>query len=162
MKTQVQRLARQLEENYAGDPWYGDPIETKLEAVGFEEAGYKPHPEAHSIAQILKHMIAWRHFALHKLRNNDDFDIALNSTADWDLHMPPPDATAWQELKDEFAHVQDELLRLLGQKTDRDLEQQVNRRPYQLAYLIDGIAGHDLYHLGQIGYVQGLWKKRAG
>lgn len=159
--SQAKHLAAQLEDIYEGDPWYGDPIRPKLEAITLEQAVYKPHPAANSIAQILKHMIAWRYFVVRKLKDNDDFDIKMNSQEDWDKDLDLRSEAEWEAMKEQFAGIQEDLLSLLRPKTNHELSERVNRRDYDLHYLVNGILGHDLYHLGQIGYIKSLWDKQS-
>jgi uncharacterized damage-inducible protein DinB len=159
MQTTAPSIAAHLEEIFNGDPWYGDNIQKKLSSINVEQASWQPHPAAHSIAQVLKHMINWKKQVIRKLETNDpDHDIQMNSKEDWStltLHTPDD----WSDLKSEFVATQQKLLDVLAGKTDEDLQQKVSNRVYDMHYLVNGIYEHNIYHLGQIGYIQSLWTK---
>jgi uncharacterized damage-inducible protein DinB len=66
----------------------------------------------------------------------------------------------WQEGLQKLQQSQDELLRLLAQKDDALLEQNVSGRTYNYRKLISGIIQHDIYHLGQIAFITKALKSR--
>lgn len=162
MNDEVKRVTAHLEEVYDGDPWYGDNIMKKLASITFDRANWRPYAQAHSVAQILKHMINWKQLVVAKLKNNDPHNIEMNSVEDWDKNLRITSQNEWQELVAQFTSTQRELLRLLSQTRDEDLEQTVSGRAYNMAYLVNGIYEHNIYHLGQIGYIDGLYKKSVG
>jgi uncharacterized damage-inducible protein DinB len=160
MQTTAPSIAAHLEEIFNGDPWYGDNIQKKLSSINHEQAGWKPHPAAHSIAQVLKHMISWKKLVIRKLETNDAaHDIRMNSTEDWDKNFTVASAAEWQALVDEFTTAQEQLISILDGITQEDLARQVSNRTYDMRYLVHGIYEHNIYHLGQIGYIQSLWTK---
>jgi uncharacterized damage-inducible protein DinB len=160
MQTAATILIAHLKEIFDGDPWYGDNIQKKLSSINAAQAAWQPHPGAHSIAQVLKHMINWKKQVIRKLETNDaGHDIQIDSKEDWDSSLTGTTPEEWQELVNEFTTTQQQLLTLLANKTDDDLQQQVSNRTYNMHYLANGIYEHNIYHLGQIGYIQSLWTK---
>ncbi len=149
-------IIHHLQEIFNGDPWYGDNISKKLSAITATEANWHPHKEAHSIAQVLKHMLNWKLMTISKL-NNGNYDIEMNSNEDWDKELVVITEEEWQQLVAAFTQAQTELLDILAAKTTEDLQQNVNGRSYNMAYLAHGIYEHNIYHLGQIGYIQSLY-----
>ena len=59
----VERIRRHLERNFEGRPWYGDAIPKALEGLTADRAAARPIAAAHSIWEILLHMIAWKQYA---------------------------------------------------------------------------------------------------
>lgn len=159
MNNDTLKLTKHLQEVFDGDPWYGDNIIKKLSAITSDEANYHPATGAHSIAQLLKHMTNWKRMVAEKLRNNTAENIEMNSKEDWDTDLVVRDENEWQDLINEYTAVQQELIALLNAKTEEDMQQTVNGSSYNMAYMAHGIYEHDIYHLGQIGYVQGMYQR---
>ena len=147
---QIDHITEQLEQTYGGQPWYGDSIVAKINTISAETAFLQTSPGVHSIAEILAHMIVWRKAAIEWLRGNSQHNVTLNSKDDW----PPYETlqeTGWEELKQQFADTQTQLISLLRGKTDEILPQPYSKKPYTFQLLLEGIVQHDVYHLGQIG-----------
>lgn len=165
VSTEIKYLISKLEEAFAGNPWYGDAVMTKLENVDFKFAdvlsiyGQKTsdlttetvtEPHSHSIAQIVKHMIQWRLFAIEKMEGNEEYDIELNTKVDWP-NTNIPNEVLWKKLLNELRQTQIDVISVLSNKADVFLTDQVPGKSYDYRYLIEGVIQHDIYHLGQIG-----------
>ena len=159
MNMHIKTLIEHLQEIYNGDPWYGENISIKLDQLTAEQADWHPHPDANSIAQILKHMISWKKLVIGRVKNNDSHDIEMNSAEDWDKNFKVQNEVGLKHLIAEFKATQAELIEALQNKTDEYLQTDVTGRSYKMGYLVNGIYEHNIYHLGQVGYVQGLWKR---
>lgn len=160
MNTGINKLIKHLQEIFDGDPWYGDNIMKKLSAIDATAANWHPGNGAHSIAQLVKHMINWKRLVNEKLRDNSLHDIEMNSQEDWNTDLSIVSEEEWQQLINEFIATQQELIVLLTARTDERMLQAVSNRNYNMAFLTHGIYEHDIYHLGQIGYVQGMYQRK--
>lgn len=159
MKKKTKELIRLLSETFEGDPWYGHSLMRKLENVPYV-IGYKTCiPESHTVAQIVGHLISWKKFALEKLKENDAYDIEIDSEKDWpeiEIHS----REEWENLKKELVALQFGIYEVLNAKTDDSfLKEKVGGRDYDFEYLLNGISQHDIYHLGQIGLIESQLKK---
>ncbi|MFV8225203.1 DinB family protein [Christiangramia aquimixticola] len=159
MKEKTKELIRMLSETFEGDPWYGDSVMRQLENVPYK-VGYKSCiPDSHSVAQIVGHLISWKKFALAKLKKDKDCEIEIDSKKDW----PPVTVNsqeAWEDLKKELVAIQSKIYEFLNNKPDDSyLEEKVEGKDYDFAYLIRGILQHDIYHIGQIGLISSQFKK---
>ena len=160
MKDRINELIRSLSEIFEGEPWYGQSVMRKLENVPYK-IGYKTCvPESHSAAEIIAHLIAWKNFALRKLKSNNGFEIEMDSEDDWPVvEINSPEE--WEDLKRELVAVQSEIYKLLEEKeNDSFLDKMVHGKDYNFEYLIRGIIQHDIYHLGQIGLLESQFKKK--
>ncbi len=105
-----------------------------------------------SILRLARHMLAWRTYVLHKLQGDDDFDIDMNSEADW----PTDDAMAWPDVLEAFRNNQNQLLDALKSFPETHLDAHVPGRNYTFRFMLEGMGQHDVYHLGQIALLKNL------
>lgn len=150
----IQELIDEYTEIYDGTPWYGESIAKSLQAVSYQVVNYRPVPNAHSIADLCMHMLSWRRFVIEKLEGNANYTIALNSAEDWKEGVSLNREEDWQALQDQLRVSQREIIRLLGTKTDAWLKEAAAGKAYTNLYMLRGIMQHDLYHLGQIRWIQ--------
>ncbi|WP_224995691.1 DinB family protein [Cesiribacter sp. SM1] len=143
-------LINELKEVFEGEPWYGVSVLGSLQAVPVEVLNYKPYAAGHSIAVLLKHMLAWRVFVLEKLKENSAYSIEINSSADWDNDFIIRNENEWQQLVKALKASQRELIALLQEREEAWLAQQVPGKNYNYRHLLNGMLYHDIYHLGQI------------
>lgn len=68
---------------YDGQPWYGDSISQILEKVTPATAFWQPTPGAHSIAQLVSHMIYWRQALIKRLEGDRDYKPSMKSEDNW-------------------------------------------------------------------------------
>lgn len=151
-------LKEQLELIYEGDPWYGDSIASVLNSVYPNLIFDSPGPGMHSIAELAAHMITYRNFAEDRLQGNTESPPDQEKTFDWRTFTPDK-KSAWNTLRARLDSSQQNLLNLLNQNDDSVLDQKVAGKPYTFHYLLTGILQHDLYHLGQIVYINKLLGK---
>lgn len=149
----IETMTAQLALVYDKDPWYGNSIRAVLESVNPSHAFESPGTGTHSIAEIAAHMIAWREFAVNRLEGNAGFQIEQEQSFDWKRFSADKEP-AWKIMADQFKINQEHLLGLLQKQDDSILEKEVAGKPYTFHYLLTGIVQHDLYHLGQIVYIQ--------
>lgn len=152
--TNVVRYASQFQNIYNGKPWYGDSIMKILDGVDEEAAFRKVVPGAHTIAQVLWHMIYWRQLLIRKLQGDKDYKASMQSEDNW-RSLEQLRQMGWPGLLDTFAYEHALLLDLLSKETDELLEQEF-RKDATFEAVIEGVIQHDLYHLGQIAILKNL------
>jgi hypothetical protein len=88
-----EHLAEQVRRVLDGDAWHGPSWREVLEGVSREEALAHPVPGAHSIAEVVRHTVAWHEIVRQRLlgqnpqvSEEDDWpDVAITTEADWAL-----------------------------------------------------------------------------
>jgi len=155
--TRIKELLNSIQEAFDGNPWYGISVMEKLNSIDWYSANAVPRDGKKSVAQLLGHMINWRVFVLKKLQGATDFDIEMNSESDWP-QIEIKNEEDWNQLRTELQQTQLELVRLLANFQDNWLDTTVPGKDYDFRHLVDGICQHDIYHLGQIGLIQGMSK----
>src|SRR5215471_9810751 len=91
--TETHRINSQLKRAQEGQAWHGPSIRELLEGVTAEQAAARAIPNAHSIWELIHHIIAWEQIALRRLQGE-----ALPEIPD-EMNFPPVNASgeeAWQ------------------------------------------------------------------
>ncbi len=157
MKDEISNIAGQLQDAYNGDPWFGKSITSLLaevdESVVFEKPGGQ-----HSILELLWHMVIWREFTISRLQPSDKL-LNYFEENDWRV-LDHSNKALWQEGLQQLDQTQNHLLEILRLQNDSLLEKIVSERSYNFKKLLFGIIQHDIYHLGQIAYLNKLLTKK--
>jgi len=154
MNTQMLQLAEQLKDAYEGEPWFGKNALTLIGDTTPEMALKQPGGQ-HSILELVWHMANWRAFTTNRLRKDSSTPVTEFEQNDW-RHLDHTDASLWQQGVELYKQSHNELVEVLQQQTDDLLDQNVFDRNYTYRTLLNGIVQHDVYHLGQIAYIQKL------
>lgn len=148
MNNEINRLQIRFQTIYNGHPWYGESVGKVLLEMTIKQAFFKPS-SAHSIAEILAHLISWRVFLQKRLAGDERFDVNRDTTFRWEAYGDSPEQV-WEKLLLEFDRNQKAVLELITRLQPEKLDEQVPGRTYTFRDLIEGVLQHDLYHLGQI------------
>jgi uncharacterized damage-inducible protein DinB len=149
-------IIEQLKEAYNGNPWFGRAV-TELLAEVSEQTAYQKPAGQHSILELLWHMITWREFTINCLQPSPQMSLAYFEEMDWRA-LDHNNKTLWKQGLEKLEETQAELITLLQDRTDELLEKKVAERDYNFRKVLYGIVQHDIYHIGQIAYLQKLLK----
>lgn len=141
----ISELKEMIKDQYEGEPWYGKSTIELLNSIDFDALPEKIETDIK--AQIL-HMISWRYFVINKVKGHGDFNIKMNSEADW-VPIEMLQKSSIEEIKRKLQISQIELIQSLDLKTDEWLMETVPNTKYNFAFLVNGIVQHDIYHIGQ-------------
>ncbi len=143
---------------YDGQPWYGDSICHILESITPAKAYWQPTPNAHSIAQLVSHMIYWRLALIKRLEGDVEYKPSMKSEDNWKSNEQLK-KKKWKLLKKSLEESQTKLLSLLSKQKDTLLNKKYSEKATFLD-LINGILQHDLYHTGQIAYLKSIYHQK--
>ncbi len=146
-------VLKQLDDFNNGNSWVTDKLGKNVFSNSPSVAFKRVDNYSHSVAEQLAHIIAWRNFAVQKLKGDDDFDIEDNSLADW------PKPSEWNALSRQYESCHQELIAAIKNFPAEQLDSKVPGRRYSYLYLINGIVEHDYYHFGQINSLLAAIKK---
>lgn len=147
--TEIKRYILRLNSIYRGNPWYGNAITRQLARADERLVFSRPVSGAHSMAEILAHLIAWRQLLARRLQGDASYVVRQKESFDWRRIDPHPE-TAWNTLLHVLDKSQKDILNGLENQDDGLLNKQVAGRRYTYRKLLEGILEHDIYHLGQI------------
>ncbi len=147
----VQQIADQLQRAFDGAAWHGDSVLQILHGVTPEQAASRPLPQAHTIWELVLHILAWEDVLLKSLRGEPY--IMLHDEDDW----PPArdiSAAAWlaavDRLKETTAHL-GEAMRLFSETR---LHETIPGQNFTFYVAMHGVVQHNLYHAGQMAILK--------
>jgi uncharacterized damage-inducible protein DinB len=150
----IQELVAQFKRVYSESPWYGDSILGIINQISDEAAFWQPNKNAHSIAQIVWHMIYWREAIIKRLEGDVVYRPSMKSEENWSNDAKLK-TIKWKSIKELLAESQEKLITLLNKQDDSLLDKAYTEKA-TYGELITGIFQHDLYHLGQIAYLKSI------
>lgn len=146
-------LLESLRTTHNSEDWFV-PASTAVQGLTAEQAKWKPAgKDAHSVGQLAYHIWYWDARALNDMKGvkNAPFDGNNNKTFD-DFN-----AAQWDDLVKKLDQTQSDLEAFVQQADQATLEKN--------ASVIEHIATHNAYHIGQILYVrklEGAWDPAKG
>jgi uncharacterized damage-inducible protein DinB len=156
MNKEIESVIVSLTELLYGEPWYGKSANAVFKNIDPAGVHKKPSPNSHSLIELLYHMITWVEFTLEQVDSNTIADIESFEKRDWRII----DAAehSWDRGLQQFIDLHQQLILSLKNKNDNFLDKPVTYRDYNFRYLLHGLIQHNIYHLGQIVYLDKLLK----
>ncbi|MBI5372745.1 MAG: DinB family protein [Sphingobacteriales bacterium] len=154
MNKEITALAGRMENLLYGEPWFGRPVFPLLEETDESKVFLKPGDTEHSLCELLWHMITWAEFTLKRVEKETETDQAAFEKRDW--RPIDPGFHTWKKGVAELKSLHTQLVSRLREKEDSFLDEKVDYRTYDFRFLLNGLMEHNIYHLGQIAYLQKL------
>jgi hypothetical protein len=148
MRKELDRLIENLDTVFRGDAWHGPSVAEILNSLKPEVVDQQHGFSKRTIAELIYHLVAWRKFAIEKLKDNIHFTMDTEE-ANWGT----PEITSkenWPNLKKLLQDTHKEFIGLLEDLDDELLDKRVPGEFYDFYKLLTGIVQHDTYHLGMI------------
>lgn len=151
--TETHRINSQLKRAHEGEAWHGPSLRELLADVSPAQAARKCAPDAHSIWELVGHIIAWEEIVRRRLAGEvvtevpDEINFPLISDAS---------ETAWQATLQRLAAGNQALRDGIKACTDSRLEEIVPEMGYTNYFMLHGVIQHTLYHAGQIALLKKL------
>ena len=148
MSTEIDRILEQLKRAYSANAWHGPAVLEVLESVSAESARRRPIQSAHSIAELVSHIAAWKVIVRRRLEG-EKFDVTPEM--DWPAVADAPGVWegALANLDRAHAHLRESIARFDAARLD-----QAPAGGSSAYVLMHGIIQHDLYHAGQIALLK--------
>ncbi len=154
--SELDRIIDQLQRAFDGDAWHGPSVIRVLAGVTTQQAVAHPIPPAHSIWQIVLHLISWKNEVRRRLGGADP---AMPLEGDWP-EVGRPDPTTWSatlaRLRDAHAALVAAARKLsderLGEMVGTKRDPALGTGTYYV--LLHGSVQHDIYHAGQIAVLK--------
>jgi len=148
---ETHRINSQLKRAYQGEAWHGPCLRELLDGVTAEQAAARPIAGAHSIWELVNHIIAWEQISKRRLEGD-----AMKNPPD-EVNFPPVNDTsesAWQRTLEQLAASNQALRDAVKQIDDNRLDDLVPEAGYSNYFMLHGVIQHDLYHAGQIALLK--------
>ena len=142
-------LLANLDEAYDRKGWHGPTLRGSLRGLTAEEVLWRPAPRRHNIWELALHCAYWKYAVRRQLTEEKRGSFAVKGT-NWFKSPEHGDEKEWRAV-----------LRLLDDEHRRlcSAMESLPRRAIEdrkCAWRMYGIAGHDLYHTGQIQLIKRL------
>jgi hypothetical protein len=147
---EIARIEDRLRRSIQGEAWHGPALNELLKDVTAAEAAAKPIPDAHSIWEILLHIITDQELVLERLAGKP---ASYSGEQDW----PPvrdESSGAWssaiRSLNDTTARLSKAILELDATQLDKSIVEGFS----SIYVTLHGDVQHNLYHTGQIALLK--------
>ncbi len=157
MESEIDRIIDELNREYSGDPWHGWPLKHILAGVTAGQARARPLAGAHSIFEIVLHMIGWKDEVRRRLSGAP---AAEPEQGDWPA-AGHPSPEGWRAALERLDASHDALLTAVRAMPESQLLAPTNDPRDKttgtgVSYyvLLHGIVQHDVYHSGQIALLK--------
>ena len=154
MSEQIQKIADSYRAVTIKGAWYGPTVAELLAKIPPELATAAPVPGAHSISELLQHLLLWN----ERIRNTSESHPMPRWDAEKEWAEP---AIPWKELVARWNQSRDLLEERIRKFPAADLTKQVPGRDYPYETMFHGILQHSIYHSGQIAMVLSMLQSRS-
>jgi uncharacterized damage-inducible protein DinB len=151
---QIQKIADSYRAVTIKGAWYGPTVAELLAKIPPELATTPPVPGAHSISELLQHLLLWN----ERIRNTSESHPMPRWDAEKEWAEP---AIPWKELVARWNQSRDLLEERIRKFPVEDLTKQVPGRNYPYETMFHGILQHAIYHSGQIAMVLSMLQSRS-
>jgi uncharacterized damage-inducible protein DinB len=145
----AQTIRSTLETAFRGPSWHGPSLREALAGVTAEQAFARPVSGAHSIAELVGHLQAWK--AIVRRRVEGEAPRQMSDAEDW---PPGPAAgeSGWKALLEGLEREHERLLAAVSGLDAAALSRSLADETVASSVL--GTAHHDLYHGGQVALLR--------
>ena len=147
---ECEQIADQLHRAFQGDAWHGPPLMELLKPVSSRQAAAHPVAGAHSIWEIVNHLIAWKNTVRRRMTGEV---VELTAEQDWKPVVAVSDAS-WQSTVQELQSAHASLEEAVKQFGPQHLAEHAPNREHSMYVMLHGMVQHDLYHAGQIAILK--------
>ncbi|MHC4180440.1 MAG: DinB family protein [Planctomycetota bacterium] len=157
MMSETKRVSRLLTRTSGGTGWYGPSPARLLADVSPTEAAASPLPGAHTIWQVVRHIIAWRDVARGLIEGGSD--TKLPDQDNWPV-VADTSESAWEatlvNLAESGDRLQESIARFPESRLDEPVPAYSEDGSSGITYyqLLHGVIHHDVYHAGQIAVLR--------
>jgi uncharacterized damage-inducible protein DinB len=151
--SQTRLLANRIVRTFTGPMWHGPALSEVLRGVTHEQAASRPQASAHTIWELVLHVITWVDVPHQRLSGTPRKNVGNDE--DW---PPPPAASdeAWQAIVARLVDRHRALASTVKAMTDEQLDQNVVGEEYTIREMLHGVVEHGVYHGGQIALLKKL------
>jgi uncharacterized damage-inducible protein DinB len=149
--SQTRLLANRIVRTCTGPMWHGPALSEVLRGVTHEQAACRPEASAHTIWELVLHIITWVDVPHQRLGGTPRKNVADDE--DWPR---PPAASdeAWQASVARLEERHRALATTVKAMSDEQLDETVVGEEYTVREMLHGVVEHGLYHGGQIALLK--------
>lgn len=145
MPLDMELIADQIRRAFGGESWHGPSVREVLADVSAEDAAAHPIAGAHSIWEIVLHLISGYILVLRRVRGER---AQLSPEQEWPP-VPAVSTEAWHDSQHTLEQLNQQLQSAVRAFPSQRLSQELGSE-YSAYVQFSGTPQHDLYHAGQI------------
>lgn len=152
-KGELQMLLSAMDEAFERKAWHGPNLRGAIRGVSAAEAAWRPAENRHSIWELVVHAAYWKYAVRRRLLGDKRGSFSLEGS-NWFSRPDVPSEAGWREDVALLAAEHRQLRAAAAALDPRRLHQPARGVRTAPATLLRGIAFHDVYHAGQIGFLK--------
>jgi uncharacterized damage-inducible protein DinB len=145
--SEIERIRDQLKRSHQGEAWHGPSLGEVLDGISAERAAARPLGKAHTIWELVLHMVAWIEVA--RLRLEGERIDSLPDEEDFPKVVDPGEE-AWRQALAQLDDAHARLDATLSRFEESRLDGPVPLRQDSYYTMLHGLIQHNAYHAGQI------------
>lgn len=156
--TGPESLAGEVTRAVGGDPWFGPSALAVLSGVDASIASASVPGASHSIWEIVLHMTVWADYVAYRLQGG----VPRDPDESWPA-AATVDGGAWVRTLDDLHRAHEAVAKALSAIDSRELDAVADSTPRDdfgdpvtLRRVVEGVAQHAAYHVGQIAVLKQL------
>jgi uncharacterized damage-inducible protein DinB len=147
---EIERITDQARKTFVGDAWHGPSVLEVLVDVDAQVAISHPIPGAHSIWELVLHLIATQAVLLRRIHGET---AGLDPTEFWPS-VPPASESAWAETVERLKRQDVELRQAIDAFPEDRLDARLTAEGSSAYNNFHGYVQHNAYHAGQIALLR--------
>lgn len=156
MSGETRLLIEVLDSAFAGTGWHGTTLSGALRGVTAADALRRPGRGRHSIWELALHAAYWKYVVRRRIMGDTSRGGFPRGPSNWPAPPARPTAAAWRDDVRLLKRMHAELKAAVRALPPRKLAARTPTGRWTIAQMIHGVAGHDLYHTGQIQLIKRL------
>ena len=147
---EIETLVDQLNRALDGEAWHGPALMEILDGIDAETAAAHPIAEAHSIWELVLHLITWERVIARRIHGEA---IMPPEEENFPVIQQPTDAD-WNKAIKNLRATHSALIQLVSAMKESRLSDRVPGKDYDLRFMLTGAVQHAAYHGGQIALLK--------
>ena len=146
-----------IDQAYNRQSWHGTNLRGSIRGVTLAQAAWRQRPDAHNIWELVVHAAYWKYVVRRRITGEKRGSFPLEGSNFFARPVTGSDA----EWKRDIALLDAEhraLREVVGNLAEASLKAARGGKRNKTAWMVAGIAAHDLYHAGQIQLLKRLQK----
>ena len=152
---EVQQLLSIIDQAYDHRSWHGTNLRGSIRGLSAEQAARRPRRDRHNIWELVVHAAYWKYTVTRRLTGQKRGSFPLKGS-NWFPRGQSVDEAQWRADVALLETTHRALREAVASLSANDLPRKAKGSKITNAFIITGIAAHDLYHAGQIQLLKKL------
>jgi len=153
--SEVQQLLSIIDQAYDHRSWHGTNLRGSIRGLSVKQAARRPRPERHNIWELVVHAAYWKYTVTRRLTGQRRGSFPLKGS-NWFPRGQSENDEQWRADVVLLEKMHRALREAVANLSAGDLSRKPKGSKISNAFIITGIAAHDLYHAGQIQLLKKL------